>query len=320
MHQFTAKVFNFVVDKTSVFSKVKTRVETLSLNRQKMAKDCLFVSDLHGKVNRYEKLFRHLEEEPPAALFMGGDLLPASILHSFRAGENMPDFVSDYLADKFMRLKEKLKDNYPRVFIIMGNDDPKIEEQALLEHEKKGLWEYVQGRFVSFGAYRVFGYAYVPPTPFLLKDWERFDIHQETKPGCIPPTEGFRTQNSNTVNQTIEDDLQNLLLNQDLSKTICMFHSPPYQTVLDRAGLDGVSVDEQIIDVHVGSVAIKNLINKKKPYMTLHGHIHESSRLTGKWTEKINKTTAISAAWEGPGLAVVKFRVDQPDHAERVIL
>jgi Icc-related predicted phosphoesterase len=34
-----------------------------------------FVSDLHGKKDRYEKLFNKIEAEKPASVFLGGDLL-----------------------------------------------------------------------------------------------------------------------------------------------------------------------------------------------------------------------------------------------------
>ena len=38
---------------------------------------CFFVSDLHGQLNRYQVLFSKILEEKPAAVFLGGDLLPS---------------------------------------------------------------------------------------------------------------------------------------------------------------------------------------------------------------------------------------------------
>ena len=283
---------------------------------------CLFVSDLHGKVNRYERFFKLLEKEKPLAVFLGGDLLPSSILHSFRAGENMPDFVTDYLADKLQNLKNKMGKDFPKIFLIFGNDDPRIEETAVIEYEKKGLWNYVQNKTIGLGDYHVMGYAYVPPTPFLLKDWEKYDVDRNVQPGCIPPTEGFRTVDldNNIEKTTIRSDLKKIPENLPMERTVFLFHSPPYHTGLDRAALDGIKVEENDVDVHVGSKAIKEFIEQKKPYLTLHGHIHESSRLTGVWKEKLDQTIAISAAFEGPGLAVVKFRLSDPYMAERIIL
>ncbi len=282
----------------------------------------LFVSDLHGKVSRYEKFFHYIEHQNPGAVFIGGDILPSSILHSFRAGENKPDFVSDYLAHKFEILKKKLGENYPRVFIIMGNDDPKIEEETLIQYEKSQLWEYIHNKIVTLGEHQILGYSYVPPTPFLLKDWERYDIDHQVPPLCIHPTDGFLTTSKDNIDfqTTMRDDLSQLGSGIKEGNAICLFHSPPYNTGLDRIDMDGVSVDDRKMDVNVGSKAIREFIEQKKPFITLHGHIHESSRITGLWKELINQTTSLSAAYDGQGLAVVKFRLSDPMDAERIIL
>jgi len=41
-----------------------------------------------------------------------------------------------------------------------------------------------------------------------------------------------------------------------------VLHSPPYDTGLDRAALDGRSVDHAPLDVHVGSIAIRRFIER----------------------------------------------------------
>ncbi len=284
---------------------------------------CLFVSDLHGKINRYEKLFNLIEKEKPFAVFMGGDLLPSSVLHSFRAGENKSDFVTDFLVKNFSRVKNAMGEDYPHIFIIMGNDDPRIAEQILLEFHEKGLWNYIQGKVIDLGSYKVLGYSYVPPTPFLLKDWEKYDIvRDEIKPGCINPSDGFKTFNDKNeyLSDTIREDLNTLTHLHDTNNMICLFHSPPYKTLLDRAALDDVKTPEGNIDVHVGSVAIKKFIEDRQPYLCLHGHIHESSRITGKWSDEINRTKLISAAYEGPQLAVISFHLKDLETAKRIVI
>jgi len=35
----------------------------------------------------------------------------------------------------------------------------------------------------------------------------------------------------------------------------------------------------------VGSIAVRRFIEERQPLLTLHGHIHESARLTGDWRE-----------------------------------
>jgi uncharacterized protein len=281
---------------------------------------CLFVSDLHGKVNRYEKLFNYIEQQKPGYVFLGGDLLPSSILHSFRAGVNMPDFITDFLADNFAKLKDSMKEQYPKIFIILGNDDPRIKEEELLKYDHD-LWYYLHGRIIQTELAPVIGYSFVPPTPFLLKDWEKYDMDKEIRPGCLHPSDGFFTyRNKDTEPDTIYDDLEKFTSGIDLSRAICVFHSPPYNCNLDKAALDGVTVDGNPIDAHVGSEAIKQFIEMRKPKVTLHGHIHESSRLTGSWKEISGKTVSMTAAFEGPGQAVIRFNYSDPENAQRIVI
>jgi len=49
----------------------------------------------------------------------------------------------------------------------------------------------------------------------------------------IPPPEG------DIEYQTIQKDLLHITEGVNISRTIMLFHSPPYQTKIDRAGLDG---------------------------------------------------------------------------------
>ena len=282
----------------------------------------LFVSDLHGNAMRYEKLLLQIEKMQPRAVFFGGDILPASLKYREHSRAKAVDFVTGFMAPSFLRLQGKMGVNYPDVFLILGNDDPRSQEEAFLQYEKTGLWHYMHMKKMPLDDFTVYGYSMVPPTPFLLKDWERYDVSRYVDPGCVHPTEGIRTvdPDADTEFSTIKNDLEVLAGNDDLSKAIFLFHSPPYKTALDRAGLDGVMVDHVPVDVHVGSIAIKEFIEKRRPMLSLHGHIHESARITGHWKEKINKTIAYSAAYDGPGLALVRFTKKCLMSAERIIL
>lgn len=276
-----------------------------------------FVSDLHGRIGRYESLFAEIREKKPGIVFFGGDLL-----HIGFAKPGIEDFVRDYLMTEFQGLKNHLQDKYPKVFLILGNDDPRILEDEFLEGEKMGLWEYIHNKKVDWKGFSIYGYAYVPPTPFRLKDWERYDVSRYVDPGCVPPTEGFRTVDTGEDHEyeTISNDLTNLVKEDNLSNSVFLFHSPPYQTNLDRAALDHVKIEHIPLDVHVGSIAIKRFIEEKQPKISLHGHIHESSNLTGKWHDKIGETYLFSAAWHNPELALVEFELEEPGLAIRRII
>ncbi len=121
-------------------------------------------------------------------------------------------------------------------------------------------------------------------------------------------------------NGTIVADLKRLVDLSPPERTIYLFHSPPYKTALDRAGLDGKSIDHAPLDVHVGSVAIARFIEEKQPRLTLHGHVHESARITGRWRERIGTTDAFSGCHDGMGIALVRFDPECPEEATREIV
>jgi Icc-related predicted phosphoesterase len=284
---------------------------------------CFFVSDLHGHIERYQKLYCAVLEEKPAAVFLGGDLLPAEIGSFLSGTPRVGGFLREVMEAGFAELKEKLGGTYPQVFLILGNDDPRIEESEVIHGEARGLWEYVSNRNAALGEFLIRGYAYVPPTPFLLKDWERYDVSRFVDPGCVAPEAGWRSvpAAANEVKfATIQTDLEELAGKDDLSKAIFLFHAPPYQTVLDRAALDGQTVDGVPINVHVGSLAIRKFIESRQPLITLHGHIHESPTLTGSWRDRIGRTWMFSAAHDGHELALVRFDPRAPERASRELI
>ncbi len=252
----------------------------------------VFASDLHGREDGYRKLFALVRRERPQAVFLGGDLLPSGSLLFARSRSGGAGFLQEFLMPGLRALRDALGEEYPRFFLILGNDDPRSEEAAFLENERSGLWQYMHFRKSRFGPYVVYGYSCVPPTPFALKDWERYDVSRFVDPGSIPPEEGrfsVAVAEEEKGLPTIRDDLAALAGDEPLSRAIFLFHSPPYQTRLDRAALDGRQVDGAPLDVHVGSIAIRRFIEERQPRITLHGHVHESARLTGSWQETDRK-------------------------------
>ncbi len=285
-----------------------------------MSPICYFASDLHGHLDRYEKLFAAVIEERPAAVFLGGDLLPG--LFTAGVGE-FDSFLCDYLAPGFDRLRQNLDRDYPAVFLILGNDDPRSEEPNVLDGEARELWHYVHGWPIAFQEFCVCGCAYVPPTPFALKDWERYDVSRHVDPGCISPEEGYRSVPEQTHDikwGTIHRCLDKITESVCLDRSIFLFHAPPYDTPLDRAVLDGKTYEHVALDVHVGSTAIRRFIEQRQPLVTLHGHVHESARLTGEWKVRIGRTICINAAHDGPELALVQFDPNKPEEALRRLL
>jgi len=284
---------------------------------------CFFVSDLHGRIARYRALFRAIEAERPRAVFLGGDLLPSGFGLAGGTDVDAEHFVRGFLQEEFGGLRHRLADQYPAVFLILGNDDPRCEEAAILEVAATGLWDYAHQRRLDWDGRAVYGYACVPPTPFRLKDWERYDVSRYVDPGCLSPEEGWRTvpaDQSDVRYGTIQSDLDMLAGADDLSRAIFLFHCPPYKSALDRAALDGRTIDHVPVDVHVGSIAIQRFLASREPLITLHGHVHESAALTGEWRAQCGRTCALSAAHDGPELALVRFDPDRVDAATRELL
>lgn len=281
-----------------------------------------FATDLHGRLRRYEALLRLIREERPAAVLLGGDLLP----HCYHPADIQlggGDFAEDYLLRSFECLRSELGENCPSVFLILGNDDPRSNEPTFQYGSETGAWNYVHGRKSPFGGFDIYGYSCVPPTPFLLKDWERYDVSRYVDPGCVSPEEGRRTVkvDPGVVKWgTICQDLAELFKDDPLDRAVCVFHTPPYDTVLDRATLDGKKYDQVALDVHTGSIAVRRFIEQRQPLLTLHGHVHESTRLTGGWKTAIGRTVCINAAHDGPELALVRFDPAVPAAASRELI
>lgn len=279
---------------------------------------CFFTSDLHGSVPRYRGLLRAIEDELPEAVLIGGDLFS---IHGSPA-----ELLSEVFCPGLRRIAlraERAGRPTPRVLVILGNDDPRALEPLVLEAEADGLLEYVHLKTVPLGPYTLCGYSYVPPTPFLLKDWERYDVSRYVDPGCVSPEEGrlsVPVEARIVRHATIAQDLEELTQGLDPHRTLLLFHSPPYATKLDRAALDGRKIDHVPVDVHVGSIAIKRLIERWHPRLTLHGHIHESPRLTGAWRETLGETVALCGCHDGPELALVRFDPERPGEATRELI
>ncbi|MFZ2053032.1 MAG: metallophosphoesterase [Candidatus Aminicenantales bacterium] len=282
-----------------------------------------FVSDLHGRTGLYQKLFEAVLREKPEAVFIGGDFLP----HGWYAHDALDfahqDFINDFLVRNLLVLRKRLGDAYPRIFLIMGNDDSRVEEAAVLEAATRGVWEYIHQRKVRFGQFTVFGYAYVPPTPFRLKDWERYDVSRYTDPNAVSPEEGWRTypvSEDERKYSTIGDDLARLAQEQDMTMAIFLFHAPPYQTHLDLSDQRGRMIDHVPLDRNLGSIAIRRFIEARQPLLTLHGHVHESAGMSGSWRDRIGRTHCFSAAHDGPELALVRFDPEVLEAAGRELI
>ena len=244
---------------------------------------CLFVSDLHGRLDRYEKLLGggRGRSGPAPSSSAATSCLPAGCP---RRRRRLPARLAGCRGSRGAPRAPRRR--YPRVLAIFGNDDPRAEEESLAELERaRAPRARPRAQRSRSRAAPVYGYACVPPTPFPLKDWERYDVSRFVDPGCVSPEEGYRSvpvPEGETKWGTIAGDLEALVGRTTCRARVFLFHSPPYQTALDRAALDGQSRWTTRRSTCTSAASPSGASSRRASRsLTLHGHVHESARLTG---------------------------------------
>jgi uncharacterized protein len=134
------------------------------------------------------------------------------------------------------------------------------------------------------------GYACVPLTPFSIKDYERrddgplppfsFDMAYTSWSGEIQPAHAEEL----AALPSIAEALAALAERSDPQHTIYVCHTPPFDTPLDAMPRGR----------HVGSKALRAFIEEHAPPLTLHGHIHESPEISGRYAVQLGATWSIN--------------------------
>ncbi|MBD3194244.1 MAG: phosphoesterase [Candidatus Lokiarchaeota archaeon] len=244
----------------------------------------LFITDLHGTKSKYKKVHDIAKAENVNMVINGGDMLPTHP-NFFIQDEFIQSFLDEYLND-FDR--EKIY-----YLGMAGNDDLITFDDLLIQtFEKYSYTEYIAQRWVKIGQFEFIGMNFITDLPFGLKDRARIDNDDFEFPkqigkqlissnGEIKEIKDWFAYARNLP--TIEEELENLPEPENYRKTIYIFHMPPSNISLD------VCSDAS----RVGSKAIFEFIKKRQPLFTLHGHIHESVSMSGKWYNKIGNTISI---------------------------
>ena len=241
----------------------------------------LYVTDLHGNIFKYNSILEIAKRLKIKLVINGGDMLPK--------GTSQKYFIADFLRPHFSEY-EKNKIYYLCQF---GNDDYGFLDVqfARLCSEFKYIKNIAETK-IKIKGYEFIGFNLVPDYPFRLKDRCRNDDKYFTLPwqygtGLLSKDGGYINIDDweNFVNKldTIETELRKLPIPNNINKTIYIIHAPPSNVDLD------VCLDNR----KVGSNSIYDFILRKQPIMTLHGHIHESPKVTGKWYNMIGKTYCI---------------------------
>lgn len=176
------------------------------------------------------------------------------------------------------------------VLISGGNDDTQKLVDTVVD--SKSVVNVDQKVYTSYEPFTMVNVGFSNPTPFSTP----------------------REVQEDFLEDKIEQLMEGIAVEQD--HLILNIHVPPYDTTLDIApkvlvGSDGsLSMSMRGGEaemVHVGSTAVRKIIEKYQPTLALHGHIHES-----RAAEKIGKTLCInpgSAYTEGTlNSAIINIR------------
>ncbi len=246
----------------------------------------MYACDVHGDERKYQMIFKRLIEKNIKLLVLGGDLLPKQCNRDVE----QPKFIKNYL-NKFF---EELKAKQIICLCILGNDDISTTDEILNQVCEK--WDNVYNidkSICTVDDCNFIGLSNVLDHPFGCKDRvlieKDYEFQQQlspviflsTKEGKQPILNWFDYAKGNL--NKMEKTLENLPINTNAKKDIYVFHMPPKHLQLDVTGTY----------LEVGSQSIYDFIKKNQPYMTLHGHIHESPEITGKWYSKLGNTICI---------------------------
>lgn len=259
----------------------------------------LFATDLHGLPRHLQELADWAGVYRPNLLLVGGDALPDG---------DVADPVGTqvrFLLTEMRRHFEVIKDISPdsNIATIVGNHDWLCTYDAMIDLERDGLLQILPSDNAPlFGEYSFVGYSYTPPCPYAVKDFERLDFPGQPylfDGGVIWDRQRGRPVPVNAAvylgaAPSLQEDLARVPVAASLD-WILVSHAPPFETDLDILPEIG----------HVGSRSIKDFILQRQPLLSLHGHIHESPGLSGRFWQRLGRTIAVNPGQRDDGLAAV---------------
>jgi uncharacterized protein len=299
----------------------------------------VYAADLHGDIDSYRSLLDLAVTTDARAAIVGGDLLPHAITLR-TALQAQRDFIAEQLRPLLVWFRAR----HPEIdlYLLPGNDDWAAAIMDLDRLEQAGLafplhervycliddavrrGDGVTGRegaratvhhpvtpsprhpvTPSDGLWLA-GFACVPLTPFSIKDFERrddrplppfsFDMAYTSWSGEIQPTHAEAL----AARPSIAEALAALAEQSDPRRTIYVCHTPPFNTPLD----------EMPRGRHVGSKALRAFIEQHAPPLTLHGHIHESPALSGRYAAQLGATWSINPGHDPKRFQAVTLDTD----------
>ena len=274
----------------------------------------VYTSDLHGNLDLYRAAGNAAVSTGADALIFGGDLCPGTPNgKSFTLPTEHPDFILHQVGPLVRKWKQA--HGALRVFAIPGNDDCQTILPALDRLAADGLIENLHRQTRTLNGYTLTGLSFVPPTPFQLKDFDRWD-HEPvdhdnsiSMRGVISTPQGFEVIKDVHAyldsSPSIAEELRRLPI-PDPARTVAVIHTPPFDTHCD------VLFDGR----HIGSRSLRSWIETHQPRLTLHGHIHESPKLSRSYCDRIGSTVVVNPGCDHLRPYLVFIDLDKPTELE----
>jgi uncharacterized protein len=189
---------------------------------------------------------------------------------SFRASEEVREEVFERLVRESIAgwlefAEPRLKGTGRRIIVTAGNDDPFFIDELL---KSSSVIEMAEGELVELDdGHQMINLGWTNPTP-----WH---THRE----C----------DESQLAAKIHDQARNV---KDPERAIFNLHAPPFNSGIDAAP----KLDETLRPVEggarkepVGSSAVREAIEKYRPMLGLHGHVHEA-----RGTARIGRTLCLN--------------------------
>lgn len=280
-----------------------------------MGETILYAADLRGRYPLYRQLMVAADQHAATVLILGGNQFPDETSTNSKVFRNQADF----LETAFCPILEDLLDHRAiKVLIHPGNRDFRHPTYSTLKKWSRAYRGRVfvvdDGAFNAILPLPVLAYPFVPPTPWPMKDWEKWD---DARSEGIPEAfiKGVRSGENtgltpvmlapSQAGDTIAGDLEarSMSISGDY---LLVAHGPPAHTSLD--------MPEPA--THVGSESIHGFIARTQPRVSLHGHIPQSPRISGRYYEHMGRTLAVNPGQAKEGVEgechYIVFDLDDP--------
>jgi Icc-related predicted phosphoesterase len=292
----------------------------------------LFIADIHGSTNVFNKALDTAKEYSIDLLIVGGDLCGKKYI-TYKEQNNL-HYLLDYHENTLKQTLIKDVTSFINSCELSGSYPILLTEDELLDcinnPDKSDLFiqKAIESRFKKWVSImniipRNFKTLFSPGNDDLsfIDSFFRKNTNQNILYGvdeCIDinnytfinysivtpsPWKTTRELKDNKIQLQLKRIISKSTQKYPFNKLIFNFHCPPYGTILDMAPtinskfelkVEAGSVKKE----HIGSKSIYSLIKEYQPIVSLHGHVHESQGFCN-----IDKTLCINPGSEyGQGI------------------